>query len=59
MNSISKLKTFRQVAYENLCRVHDATFELTDPVMLTPKAYCLADLSQCPVLCLRHASLTA
>jgi hypothetical protein len=25
------------------------TFELTDAVMLTREAYCLADLSQCPI----------
>lgn len=35
--------------YNNLCRAHDATFELTDAVILTRKAYCLADLSLCPV----------
>lgn len=32
-----------------MCKAHDATFELTDAVMLTRKAYCLADLSLSPV----------
>ncbi|MBD0388222.1 MAG: transposase [Nostoc sp. C3-bin3] len=49
MDVFSRIKAFRQAAYDNLCRAHDATFELTDAVMLTRKAYCLADLSQCPV----------
>jgi hypothetical protein len=49
MDYLARLKAFRQAAYDNLCRAHDATFELTDAVMLTRKAYCLADLSQSPV----------
>lgn len=49
MNVLVRLKALRQAVYENLCRAHDATFELTDAVMLTRQAYCLADLSQCPV----------
>lgn len=48
MDSFARLKAFRQTVYENLCRARDATFELTDAIMLTRKAYCLADLSQCP-----------
>jgi hypothetical protein len=28
MEPIARLKAFRQAAYENLCRSHDATFEL-------------------------------
>jgi hypothetical protein len=49
MDSFARIKAFRQQAYKNLCRAHDATFELTDAVILTRKAYCLADLSLCPV----------
>lgn len=49
MEPIARLKAFRQAVYENLCRAHDATFELTDAVLLTRKAYCLADLSLSPV----------
>jgi len=48
MELLAKLKAFRQAAYNHLCRAHDATFELTDAVMLTRKAYCLADLSLYP-----------
>ncbi|MBP5974042.1 hypothetical protein HW132_15155 [Brasilonema sp. CT11] len=43
--------------YENLCRAHDATFELTDAVMLTRKAYCLADLSLSPVFRRKWSSI--
>lgn len=49
MEPVARLKAFRQAAYDNLCRAHDATFELTDAVMLTRQAYCLADLSLSPV----------
>ena len=49
MDVFARIKAFRQAAYNYLCRAHDATFELTDAVILTRKAYCLADLSQCPV----------
>ena len=49
MDVFARLKVFRQDVYNSLCRAHDATFELTDAVMLTRKAYCLADLSQCPI----------
>lgn len=49
MELIAKLKAFRQAAYEYLCRAKDATFELTDAVLLTRNAYCLADFSLCPV----------
>lgn len=49
MDFLARFKAFRQAVYDNLCRAHDATFELTDAVMLTRKAYCFADLSQCPV----------
>lgn len=49
MDVFARIRAFRQAAYNNLCRAHDATFELTDAVILTRKAYCFADLSQCPV----------
>lgn len=46
---LARLQRFRQEAYNCLGRAHDATFELTDTVLLTRSAYCLADLSLCPV----------
>ncbi len=46
---LDKLKAFRQAAYQHLGKARDATFELTDAVLLTRTAYCLADLSLCPV----------
>lgn len=46
---LDRLKTFRQVAYQHLGKAHDATFELTDAVLLTRTAYSLADLSLPPV----------
>lgn len=49
MDFIARLKAFRQAAYNNLCRAHDAAFELTDAVLLTRNAYSLADLSLCPI----------
>ncbi|MEH2465230.1 hypothetical protein [Nostoc sp.] len=39
------LEEFRQAAYSHLGRAHDATFELTDAILLTRNAYSLADLS--------------
>ncbi len=45
----AKLKKFRQAAYKYLGRAHDATFELTDAILLTRNAYSLADLSLSPV----------
>jgi hypothetical protein len=39
------LEEFRQAAYNHLGRAHDATFELTDAILLTRNAYSLADLS--------------
>lgn len=42
---LDRLKTFRQAAYQHLGKAHDATFELTDAVLLTRTAYSLADLS--------------
>lgn len=49
MIQADKLKAFRQEAYQHLTRAKDATFELTDAVLLTRHAYCLADLSLSPV----------
>ena len=43
------LEEFRQAAYTHLGKAHDATFELTDAILLTRNAYCLADLSLSPV----------
>ncbi|MFN6488108.1 MULTISPECIES: NF041680 family putative transposase [unclassified Nostoc] len=43
------LEEFRQAAYQHLGRAHDATFELTDAILLTRNAYSLADLSLSPV----------
>lgn len=45
----AKLEEFRQAAYNHLGRAHDATFELTDAILLTRNAYSLADLSLSPV----------
>ncbi|WP_282440337.1 hypothetical protein [Brasilonema sp. UFV-L1] len=38
----AKLEEFRQAAYKYLGRAHDATFELTDAILLTRNAYSLA-----------------
>lgn len=57
MELVTKLIAFRQAAYERLGKAHDATFELTDAVLLTRKAYCLADLSLCPVFRRRWPSI--
>ena len=43
------LKSFAAVAYEYLGRAKDATFELTDAILLTRNVYSLADLSLSPV----------
>ena len=45
----AKLEEFRQVAYQYLGRAKDATFELTDAILLTRNVYSLADLSLSPV----------
>ncbi|MHC5765922.1 MAG: hypothetical protein ACYTXI_09925 [Nostoc sp.] len=45
----ARLKEFRQVAYKHLGRAKDATFELTDAILLTRNIYSLADLSFSPV----------
>lgn len=49
MELVTKLRTFRQAAYERFGKAHDAMFELTDAILLTRHVYCLADLSLCPV----------
>ena len=46
---LAKLQEFRQAAYNYLGKAHDATFELTDAILLTGNAYSLADLSLSPV----------
>lgn len=40
MIEVDKLKAFRQAAYQHLTRAKDATFELTDAILLTRYAYC-------------------
>jgi hypothetical protein len=45
----ARLEEFRQVAYTHLGKAHDATFELTDAILLTRNVYSLADLSLSPV----------
>ncbi len=57
MDVLAQLKTFRQAAYSHLGKAHDATFELTDAVMLTRNAYCLADFSLCPVFRRKWSSI--
>ena len=36
--NFNKLQAFRRAAYQYLCRAHDATFELTDAILLTPES---------------------
>ncbi len=50
MPTFAQLKAFRQAAYNHLGKARDATFELTDAVLLTRSAYSLADLSLCPAV---------
>jgi hypothetical protein len=57
MELLAKLKAFRQAAYHHLGKANDATFELTDAVLLTRNAYSLADLSLCPVFRRRWPSI--
>ena len=54
---IDRLKAFRQAADQHLGKARDATFELTDAVLLTRTAYCLADLSLSPVFRRRWPSV--
>ena len=53
----AKLKEFRQAAYNYLGRAHDATFELTDAILLTRNAYSLADLSLSPIFRRKWSSI--
>lgn len=57
MDVLTQLKAFRKAAYDCLAKAHDATFELTDAVMLTRNAYCLADFSLCPVFRRKWSSI--
>ena len=45
----ARLEEFFQAAYKHLGRAKDATFELTDAILLTRNIYCLAELSLSPV----------
>ncbi len=49
MESLARLKVFRQAMYNNLCKVHDVTFGLTDVVIFTRKVYFLGNLFLCTV----------
>lgn len=53
----ARLEEFRQAAYTHLGKAHDATFELTDAILLTRNVYCLADLSLSPVFRRRWPSI--
>lgn len=57
MDVLAQLKAFRQATYDCLGKAHDATFELTDAVLLTRNAYCLADFSLCPVFRRKWSSI--
>ncbi len=41
----ARLEEFRQAAYRHLGKAHDATFALTDAILLRRNVYSLADLS--------------
>jgi hypothetical protein len=45
----ARLEEFFQAAYKHLGRSKDATFELTDAILLTRNIYCLVELSLSPV----------
>lgn len=53
----ARLEEFRQVAYKYLGRAKDATFELTDAILLTRNVYSLADLSLSPVFRRKWSSI--
>lgn len=57
MDVFTQLQEFRQAAYQCLCRAKDATFEMTDAILLTRNAYSLADLSMCPVFRRKWSSI--
>lgn len=53
----ARLEEFRQVAYKYLGRAKDATFELTDAILLTRHVYSIADLSLSPVFRRKWSSI--
>jgi len=53
----ARIEEFRQVAYKHLGRAKDATFELTDAILLTRNVYSLADLSLSPVFRRKWSSI--
>ena len=53
----ARLEEFRQVAHKYLGRAKDATFELTDAILLTRNVYSLADLSLSPVFRRKWSSI--
>lgn len=53
----ARLEEFRQVAHKYLGRAKDATFELTDAILLTRHVYSLADLSLSPVFRRKWSSI--
>jgi hypothetical protein len=53
----ARLEEFRQVAYKYLGFAKDATFELTDAILLTRNVYSLADLSLSPVFRRKWSSI--
>jgi hypothetical protein len=57
MDVFTQLMEFRQAAYDCLCRAKDATFEMTDAILLTRNAYSLADLSLSPVFRRKWSSI--
>lgn len=57
MDVYTELKEFRQAAYQCLCKAKDATFEMTDAILLTRNAYSLADISQSPVFRRKWSSI--
>ncbi|MEH2276389.1 MAG: hypothetical protein V7K40_16755 [Nostoc sp.] len=53
----ARLQDFRQAAYEHLGKAHDATFELTDAILLSRNVYSLANLSLSPVFRRKWSSI--
>ncbi len=51
----ARLEEFRQVAYKYLGRAKDATFELTDAILLTRNVYSLAEIrvESCLLWCIQ------
>ena len=50
------LRSFRNRAYQYLCRAHDATFELMDAAMTSRSVYSFAELTQSPLFRRRWSS---